>query len=1545
MTKLSRAQVVALLQAGGSLQDVLRAAGPDEPMEVLRRCAVVRGWFDGALYEAVLAGGSGVLFADVCAHPDVEGEEGRYRVRAEARARLLGDWWRSGEPPPPALVELSRALADRAPDAVTRLYHLALGEPAAAAELLAARFAEADRLHHLAACRDLVRAVAEGATLGLDRAPDRALDEARYRHQRLLDARALWAPDWYATARYLERAQLSAAFEAFLADPERWIFQLHATGGMGKTMSLRWLVSRRAPGSPRMVCARLDFDRVDALEAREPALLLMRLAEQLDRQLPDAPFARLVQEVARYRVAWAAEASLPPPSPEWVDEVAERFARTLAEAPLDGPVLLVLDTLEEALLHLNAELFSLITLLARVRAVCPAVRLVLAGRYDLNARLSGFVDEFSGVTKHYPLPRFSLEEARRYLVTVRGLPDDGRTAAAAERAGGNPFKLALLADVLRADPSLTADDLRAGADDEVDAIYLIQRVVERIPDAQVRWLLRYGVVPRRLDAAFVDAVMARYLPPAMSGEADYDRPAAHLPRTVRSPESVFPVGLAVPGDARAVWKRLARYAADASWVTVAGDGALDFHPDVRRPMRRILRREPVFALLHGAARDHFAARAEVAEEWVWPAAEAVYHAAWVEGDGAADRWRGYVGRARRADRPDWARALAEVVLALAAEESEAPVSRRFRAEADLALAFAEADMGQQAERRDSRHWLEAEQALARAQEVLTPGPEQRVVEARLLTSKGQPAQARKVLDAALGPTGATDDFTFDLWLAAAEAAEAATDPEVLDLYARAVHWAPAPEKRAEVRLRLARQQMRWDRHEDALASCRAAAAEHDTAEARLLEAAGLLAVGRPGAAAGLFEWGGDAPPWASRRAVSIEILRARAATRLHEPAWARACVEAARELMSRGVAAELGPREEQRLRGALAFSEADLLGLTLDPLGALRALQEARMAYREVGNLAGDAAALLRACQIALRDLDDLREVAGLLAEAERLGLPEESRAAVDFDLVRAEVARTQGETDAACALLDLYLDDPPVLPRARARAALAALACRHRTEEGWRLLLGALGAVQSPGARLRILDDAWRLPSLPAPYPVPVALLEVHDDEPLEGALNTLRRLELRRIAGAAVEPTVLVALANHPSPMVGLLARRAADRALGPDWAPRHQTPPPAAAGPEWARVVDAARIEHAERLQSLQPAAAASILADVELPTLERTTWARRARALRGAAHTPIPSADDGSPTIRLLRTAGGVGWIPPNGILRPGEHPLWHELLAARPDEAVPHPVTGLLSNDASARAALADPFRSLPMHQGPYRLSTEDRQLAAVPWEAGAAQYSVRLVRGAPNVRARSAAGAVRRVLVLQPSESRISKLGKREGPSVARAWSAAGADAAVLTDPDLRSLRHLLEKHRPDTLHIRSGYAARRGDVLLDFDREISMTKSGASSLPDAYSPRALLSVLDVARDTLRLVLLDADLAGGPAERWRQILLRNLFAHELHGQSGLSVLCLGSWAGREDDPSAVAARFLAEKGVSLANTLVELTELVRGTPEGAARAALWTTSA
>ena len=134
-----------------------------------------------------------------------------------------------------------------------------------------------------------------------------------------------------------------------------------------------------------------------------------------------------------------------------------------------------------------------------------------------DSKLKGFAAAFGAVTRSVQLERFDLDESVRYLVSVRGLPDNEAVHAMAECSRGLQFALSLYADEWQLGGAMTADEVRASPNPELK--YLVNRVLRRIEasDQALCWLLRYGVVPRQLTKSFANDVLLPELETALGG--------------------------------------------------------------------------------------------------------------------------------------------------------------------------------------------------------------------------------------------------------------------------------------------------------------------------------------------------------------------------------------------------------------------------------------------------------------------------------------------------------------------------------------------------------------------------------------------------------------------------------------------------------------------------------------------------------------------------------------------------------------------------------------------------------------------------------------------------------------------------------------------------------------------------------------------------------------------------------------------------------------------------------------------------------------------
>ncbi len=283
---------------------------------------------------------------------------------------------------------------------------------------------------------------------------------------------------------YQNRAEAEDALGELLAEDgpgTQWAVHLLGTGGIGKTMVLRYLASgayAAARGLASFPVARVDFDHLDPrYPEQRPAEVLLALAdelagygpsrgwyhsyrrfrdaanalhEQLGRAGPDPSPAEQAADRAAEQVygsavypdhgpvrstAGALRAAAAQTIRALFDEVVRAFARVLRE--LGRPrVVLVLDTCEElAKLYAPGTAAPAIDrtfdLLERLHAELPGVRVVLAGRRPLvlppdeRQRAGGPVLLAREYVRVVPVAGFTAVEAHRYLDAPRSEPDAG----------------------------------------------------------------------------------------------------------------------------------------------------------------------------------------------------------------------------------------------------------------------------------------------------------------------------------------------------------------------------------------------------------------------------------------------------------------------------------------------------------------------------------------------------------------------------------------------------------------------------------------------------------------------------------------------------------------------------------------------------------------------------------------------------------------------------------------------------------------------------------------------------------------------------------------------------------------------------------------------------------------------------------------------------------------------------------------------------------------------------------------------------------------
>jgi hypothetical protein len=1212
--------------AGLDLNELFAAALrqlPEDELALLRRAAVVPS-FDADLYTTVLARGlAAPRFETLTEHRAIQpvaGVPGRFQVSNAFREQLVNDWWpvaggpeaapAKGVTMPETLQRFSRQLVDYyANDPLEQLYHLVAADRAAAGKQFAALFDEAEAAFDLARCHALLRVMEQrNALLGPGLA--RLVREKRLR----LESRSLWAKEYYETIVYLDREQTQDLMDELIRGETRdgqahWILHIYARGGMGKTMLIRNAIARKCVEAAIPV-ARIDFDFVPDLASavRQPWQLLLKIAEQLNPQMRERPFEELLRDFGSFippTIDGQGSARQRQPvvtvkeQERLAQEVPLRFGDAVEDVWGDRPFVVIFDTLEN-LRQQQVEMDQAFKLLNEIHQRCPGLRLLLSGRFNLAepvaaapgqglpaaVRVPGFVELFGAGERTVKLEGFSDAEARAYLQEKRELADDALIAAIVDKAAGNPFKLAILADVATWE-EINPEEIAAYPD--ADYAYLIKRIINRIEEADVRWLLRYGVVPRRLTRTFVEEVMAPYLREAMAGRSPYDDPDEdNLPERVKA-DKPFRVTGAAAGNLNLgeVWQRLSGYTSNYSWVSAASDvpDAVVFHPDVAGPMRRLLRDHPIYEVLHQAAFAHYQQEVEAEPGGNQRALrEAVYHRYHMGADGdgnsADSYWLAQLDRFR--ETPEAVAALAEQVIGLAQPQlarfwtegtgagsdeqnengvEEVAVSDMVLAQAHFQLARLEAA---RAEEPGAEALFHAEQLLRVAERLgakdVIPAAELGTLWAQIWLGQGQRQAAIEAAEEALAAAPEPETaMTLRMLVVEARRAEPERDAHAVRA---AIDAAQAAVEAAGEETRIpAGQIIEMQRRLDLIDAAQAEADEDleraATVYARLLERSVepadvlaqtlnlmrvLAAMGREAAAR---EAGARSAKQLGRVRAAAGLLRARVALLAAEPAAALAALQ-----QLQGLAPDEWAATGRDAGSTLMALEAEVALAALDLSLAPSLLQGV------IFSGAGPESAMgfdwsLAAAQLLLDETWDMAQAGYFLGLARDHARSDEQRWRAD--LLGARFLRRAGRTVEADGLIAELRERPtPALPSPRLQRALLWLAEDGATADRIEEVAAAAAAIGPASRRLHLLAEGLRHLETPEDGAADLGarLAAVMDGaDPGEDAVRrALRQTEVARSSGDAVQAEALVdsALDGISREQVPLLreALRALDR-----------------------------------------------------------------------------------------------------------------------------------------------------------------------------------------------------------------------------------------------------------------------------------------------------------------------------------------------------------------------------------------------------------------
>lgn len=1054
-----------------------KSVSPQE-RALLRRCALAR-FFDAAVYKKVLCQGLTNVpqWSDFITAPELEQLGARpwlFRVRDGFRNSLLADCTPAEQEGTHRGLSAYYAKAESADD-IERLYHLAAIDPPQAQELFVRAFADADRAFSLTRCSDLLSAIAE--------AQDAALPPLRQQYRAHLEARCLAADAYSRTTTFLDRPRLTKMLTGLLDSKVRWVLQFYGRGGQGKTATLRWFFARYCTQWERRIpCAYIDLDHENRqLLAEQPFRLLLLAAARLNPQLVDAPLGELIDDMRA--LAARAGAAGRGMDAEYVRErtavYTGRFADIMSER--DGHSVIILDTLEDLLLQYPDGLLAMISMFVELHARYTGLRLILSSRFDLYERLGGLALLLEKSSRSIEIPPFDERESLEYLQTQRRLPADAPLQAIVDCAAGSPFKLSLLADAFHANRDLGADELRSYHD--VDLIYVIERVIARIPNLRVRWLLRYGVVPRRLTEGFLIEVMSGFLPDPQDG-----KPYHHLEEEALPPDKRRSLPLRSTPAAEttlslpALWKELQKYASAYSWVSFGGNPqTLIFHSEVVRPLRRLLRTHEVFPRLHAAAADYYheLARRE-GEARAEHLAEELYHRFQLSGAAAGELWLKLVEEAAEAADFAIVYGLTREVLGPdyidadhvpIADASGAPILTP-ETQALAYLYRARALLDPRMAGGPERHLAEIEQDLTRARARAQALPEQRhrfllgLSYADLQAARRDWPAAAATLEATLRDS-ATPAQRLAVLSRHGDALAAQDLRGAAKHYQDALSIAQELGDRAMVTAlckRLSEHLARFGQHEHALATLRALPPPQDMDEEigqACAMAEQLTLAGRP--AEGLARLIGLPEP--RKPSARLAAARGRALLAAQRP---RAAAEACSALLARAAATVGDPPEVAVVHEvfAQALSALQMFDATND------AILKAASIYDRRDDQNGKERCRRLLIEFLLRQKGDCGEAADLVSRWPP-ALPTLTCARIEDELLTVEWLWLQGEQDQAAArLLELRRSMPAGAPPAlRVELALWGLTvAREAAVPYLSMLQGALAEIDSAAARLRLV-------------------------------------------------------------------------------------------------------------------------------------------------------------------------------------------------------------------------------------------------------------------------------------------------------------------------------------------------------------------------------------------------------------------------------------------------------------------------------------------
>lgn len=1499
------------------LSEVLQSIGPTEPSSVAdarKQCALVR-WFDEDLY--------GFLCHSVDGKPDFDRftettevqrlAPGRWVIEEGARSRLLAAW----QSDPSVWKEWNKKIgeywrAKQGPEAeLGAIYHLAASPlPEQAIELFRQWYREADDRFDMAQCNALLEMLRLQ-----DSWRGSALSQVWLDYRQYYSARMLFVEDYYKTGSYFQREEPLQKFQTvfYRSHPDdSWIYHIHATGGTGKTMFLRWLVARYLVPK-RVPCARVDFDEFGLDEVVDhPARLFLRVVDQWSQQFHGSALTSLLEKLRREER-----------TPGWNPSVVEEVRRQLQGSGITMQAVVIMDTLEEATISASTWLKQCVDALRGIHKVWPNLILVLSGRYDIAQRSDALM---TGEFLAYELPRFSEDEAHRYLES-RGIPNGDMRNAIVERAavdedsdeqagprdkelsGRNPFKLAMFAELALNRTKLTADEVMRFP--RVDIAYLLERVVKRIKSQPLRWMVRYGAIARHLTLDFAEDVLLPPLIKALEGE-NVDKPDQDLASDYKDlwqPDPKAAEGLKSKDAVKALWNQLTAYARERGWLsstTVEGRTKLRFHPEVINPTRELLRPQDIFPELQQRAVEFFEHKAETSGSglhWserevadsVRNLCEAVFHKFQLEGASTESYWLQKVRAAERFG-PEFAVSVAAEITGREYAEAERIPYQRVSSPEILIRAHCEAaDLLMQAaalEFASKKNWSDFSRHMELALQIAGNDANLSALIPRFLRAifdaggRTSPTELTGVLRGAIPTAGnARERFFIELQLGQALVITPSSEAPVH--LREALRILPQAERTGvsttDIHLELANYYEYEGLHTAVIEAQKQAteSAGNDLrARARVLnrEAAYVLAVGDADTAESRIAAMRRIPIEAHPSPASVSVLEERLALAKLDPFGA---ITAATHGLERAVS--------ERDRARCLDQEGEAHALLFEFHSALDLWESASSKYDMAGVPAGSARCAFLAVRLKARIMGDYKDAESLIAAASELRASRDIEIGVELELLRAFVAYRTGRRDYASHVIAGLKGQEDWPARIRARVLVFGLIFELLDPSANLLeeIEEVISNVQPLSLRDSVLD--W-VEHAGGPVLVPanflrrlIALFARPSFQSVRGTRLLIQRADLYRIFGMTEEAEAQLARAHDASLLhawrLNLARQRLGQRTDFLSLANRFADSDFAGTPLHGALRVKAAW----EALQDGNVQVAREILQGglAELENEIPNVW--QAYLLQARAEVAEPGSREKleSETVERYRS---LGQTPTAAATDDRVVIISEQDVAAHVSESARRPelaIDLLMADWSSVAEDLGRVLRERNAQGAPIE---PIGRLAALPWElAGvscreSSKTPIRFYQSDDAQRP----GAVR-VVRPEVGEEEISHENV-SGGQLEDVYHSFGIIPALSFNPDPERLYQELRSGAPPTLiHIIAAVREASGGTYLDFES----TRHRAASF-EIDSGISELSVTAFRLDRMLaallqppFVLLDVARPYNLTEAVRMVLLRNLFATQL----------------------------------------------------------------